>query len=220
MKRARVVWLAALVMAAEACAAIGGLGDFSFDAGADTAADAASDASPPEDGAVVGDGSSPADSGSDATANLLANASFEEGAGGCGTGWAPNAAWLARSTPARGGAAACLLCVTPPDSTYFSVDATIAVPVPAAGSYYAEAWLRAPDDASVAGLTGVQVWFSPADGGSSIVFQANEVSPTAAWTASSIGFVVDGPGSLSILVHCYQPNAGCILIDDVGLYRQ
>jgi hypothetical protein len=157
-----------------------------------------------------------ADAGSDGPSNLVDNPSFEEGLGGCGSGWTVSNSTLTRFPAARTGTWSCEVCPSASDATYFNLEATRAINV-SAGSYYAEAWLLAPPDASAAGLTGVQVSLAPSDAGD---FLGTQISPSSTWTPSAISVDVLVDGTALVYVHAYFPNGGCVLIDDVGLYRQ
>src|SRR5262249_9070083 len=89
------------------------------------------------------------------------------------------------------------------------------------GEYYAEAWLRAPPDgATGVGTTGIQLFFHPADGGPVTIEQGSQIVPSATWRPSSASFTLPQRGQLELTVHSYEPGGGCVLIDDVGLYRQ
>jgi hypothetical protein len=151
--------------------------------------------------------------------NLVANPSFEQGQAGCGPGWTPGAAVMTRSSTARTGAASCQICANPTDTQYMNLSVSAAIAVKA-GSYTAEAWLRAPPTGAAAGRTGVQIFFHPAGGGSDVLHQALILQPGGDWEPSNESFVLPQDGTLDFVVHGYEPNGGCVLVDDVSLYRE
>jgi hypothetical protein len=126
---------------------------------------------------------------------------------------------MERSSTAHTGAASCLICATPPDTPFCSLDVVSSIGVQA-GDYYAEAWLRAPDGATATGATGVQVLFHPADGSPAAYQQGNQVVPGTTWQSSAVGFTLPQGGQVEVFVHSYEPGGGCVLIDDVGFYKR
>ena len=171
------------------------------------------------DGAVadgpISDGSSGDQSG---PGGLFLNGSFEDGAGGCGLGWAAYYnCTIERSPIARTGSSSCEVCSLNLDGAdSFALSAVTDAPI-APGSYYGEAWLHDDPDAA-AGNAGLLPTETLADGGT-ITFQGPFFPPTSTWTASSETFTVDSSGTLTLQIHNYQPT-GCILVDDVSVIAQ
>jgi hypothetical protein len=159
------------------------------------------------------DGALPDGSG---TGNLLSNPSFEDGVGGCGPGWKAFFGGLTRSSVARTGAWSCLIC-TNGSGVYLT--ATVDVPVVAGDSYYAEAWVHAPP--SPPNTTGsIALQFEEVDGGPTYDEGAGTM-PTADWAL--VNHVARVPGGATLLkfnVHAAANDGGCLLVDDVGLYKQ
>jgi hypothetical protein len=217
-RRLRSVGLACgCAWVAVACTSISGLSNGGGDGGA---GDAAGTADAPTD--ALADGGSSTDAPGDApgesgTSNLVPNPSFEEPGGGCGSGWTSYGAIVQRSSVARSGSSSCELCANPSDTAAMQLTTTGSFPVKA-GSYSTEAWLMASPGKTPTGNAGVQVFFTPADGGAGSVFQASFVTPNATWTPSNNAFQIPGDGTIQVGVHVYEPQGGCVLVDDVGLY--
>ena len=199
-----------------------GLQDGSSDGGESGDA-TAGDAQVLADGRVLGDGatdgaiSDGSTSDESGTSSLFVNGSFEEGAGGCGIGWAPNyGCTIQRSSIAHSGSYSCEVCTTNNGNDSFAIS-PIAPANVAPGSYYGEVWLHDDHDADI-GSAGLQVFSSLPDGGSDY-FQAQIITPGPTWAVSSETFVVEASGQMTLQIHNYEPN-GCILVDDVSVYAQ
>jgi hypothetical protein len=178
------------------------------------------DGSPIGDGATKQDGSQ---TGSDSGApNLVVNGSFENGTGGCGTGWGGGLSYGAtfqRSDLAHTGSSSCEICPIDTSGTGSFALAPNTAFEAIAGSYYAEAWIHAPADAGAAAQSGIQVFLTYADGGAPPVYQGTQVAPNDGWLSTSEGFSTNGDGQMTLQIHTYV-GGGCVLVDDVAIYAQ
>jgi hypothetical protein len=210
------------MMACSLFTSLDGLNDGSAnDGGSSDGAIAGGDGTTPiGDGATKQDGSQ---TGSDSGApNLVVNGGFENGTGGCGTGWGGGGSYSAsfqRSSIAHGGSSSCEICPLAASGTAsFALGLNNSFET-VAGSYYAEAWLHAPVDASTTGETGIQVFLTFDDGGEPPDYQGSEIAPNDGWVATSEGFNTDGDGQMTLQIHTYV-GGGCVLVDDVAIYAQ
>lgn len=229
MRRSLIVQLALLPLAA--CSLLSPLDDLQSGGGPSTGVDSGgsggggssaggeSSGGEPSAGGGGGSGGDTGAGGSGPT-NLLMNPGFESGVNGCGSGWSGGyGATYAQSTIARSGANSCLACAEPVDVSSFGIEPTNPISLPA-GTYYAEAWIRAPEDGyPVAGLTGV-VMAIEGRSGDPTYFQGTQVSPDLDWVASTHTFTLDAPDQLTFQVHAFFPEGGCVLVDDVALYAE
>jgi hypothetical protein len=176
-----------------------------------------------DDGAGCEDsgGKSPDDAApADATLNLLSNPSFENGVGGCGTGWtAFGILTFVRSSVAHTGASSCMMC----SSDAFELGPATALPVDAGESYYGEAWVHgAPPSSDIA--AGIEFTDYYPDGAP--YYNASPNAPAladdAGWTLIEYVLpVTPGTTKRQFGVHgTVTTGAGCLLVDDVALYKQ
>jgi hypothetical protein len=149
--------------------------------------------------------------------NLLTNGGFEKGAAGC-QDWIGYALIGVRSTNAHTGKAACLVCVQPPATGYFSLESA-PIPVKAGSTYHGEVWLSAPPSGPIAGATGVDLVISTLDGGFDMG-QGTPLTPGSAWASSSVTYTVPDDGQMVFAVRSLQPDGGCVLVDDAVLDLQ
>lgn len=164
-----------------------------------------------------GAGGSSSTGGSGPT-NLLSNPGFESGSNGCGSGWSGGyGATQEQSSLAHSGDHSCLLCPELPDAGSYAVAPTNPLAL-TAGSYYAEAWIRAPESGPAAGLTGIVMSYTNAMG--QMYFQGTQVGPDSDWIQSTLQFTLDTDEQLTFQVHIFDPLNGCVLTDDVALYAQ
>lgn len=207
-----------------AAAAPGDAGDGSGDSAADLDGSGASDATVTDGSEADAPGEAALEAGpvgdADAGGNAIANASFEIGAGTCGPGWGSYGATVWRSSVARTGSFSCGLCPSPAGATSYQVTSIPSIPVDA-GTYYAVAWVHAAEgDAAIAPATGVQVYFHETKGDGGMYFQGAMVAAQpSSWIGSDVTAVIDRDGVVDVDVHAYNPNGGCVLVDDVAFYR-
>jgi hypothetical protein len=169
-------------------------------------ASASPDGGPPDGG--------PQDAG---PVNLLDDPGFEEPTSGC-AGWNTSNATAVRITDVtKSGSGACLVCPLPTSSQFFELMSP-PITVNQGGRYYAEAFLRAPADGSVAGSTGVSIAVAAAGGDT--IRQANQVTLGGTWLLSSLSFDVSEASTIQFAVHGYEPNGGCAVVDDAALYAR
>lgn len=209
------------MMACSLFTSLDGLSDgLASDGGTSDAISGSDGSTPSSDGAPNQDGSQTGSDGG--SPNLVTNGSFENGTGGCGTGWGGGLSYGAnftRSDLARTGSSSCEVC--PIDSTgmgSFALAPNDAFSA-AAGSYYAEAWIHAPVDAGAATQAGIQTFLDYPDGGEAPVFQGTQITPSDGWVVTSEGFETTGDGQMSLQIHMYI-GGGCVLVDDVAVYAQ
>jgi hypothetical protein len=110
-----------------------------------------------------------------------------------------------RTTPAAPGSSSCEICPLAASGTAsFALGLNNSFET-VAGSYYAEAWLHAPVDASTTGETGIQVFLTFDDGGEPPDYQGSEIAPN--------------DGQMTLQIDTYV-GGGCVLVDDVAIYAQ
>jgi hypothetical protein len=220
-----VLFFAASVLAMSACSLLTSLDGLTGGASAE-AGDGAISADAPlrsdasgADVAVQADGAGADGGGDSGPSNLVADPGFESGAVGCGGVWSGgyNATYQL-SPEAHTGSNSCLMCPAPGGVTSFALALTNPLTL-GPGSYVAAAWIHAPVDAGGAGGTGVLPAELLPDGGT-VFHQGTMVTPDVVWASSTESFTLAETTQLSLSVHVYFPNGGCVLIDDVSLVQQ
>jgi len=172
--------------------------------GSDTSADVTSDTSEPSDGAV----------------NLLKNPGFEQSLGNGCTDWTVAFGGTAvLSDVARTGAHSCLVCPNDQVVAYSGLS-QYGLSSANATTYYAEVWLRAPDNGQAPPNTGVVLYETLPDGGPQN-HQGNFVVPSSTWGLSTITATAGATGDkVQFEMHGYFPDGGCVLVDDAALYAR
>jgi hypothetical protein len=162
----------------------------------------------------------PADAASsDAPANLVANPSFEDGVGGCGSGWTVDYGTGNRSSAlAHTGGSSCLVCTT---QGGFYLHRIERVPVAEGQYYYGEAWVHAAPRPTLPADTHptTAMYFTGPD--AEAYLESAVVEPGAGWAlVSQTAATPAGVARLQFSVHGSVDDGGCLLVDDVALYQQ
>jgi hypothetical protein len=202
--------LAGVAVTPIACAKLVGVDDVTY---ATDAAAGAERATPPDEGEArsgedASDEASDADAGGAGPPNLIANPSFEDGIGGCGSGWNVYNGTLWRSPEPHNGAWSCMVCATLAAGYLALRPALRVVSDPKSGDQYAaEVWWRAPADASAA--VGVYVAIDlELEGGSVETTPVGPFSPlSSAWQLQVAQFPLQHGGvSLTVYLEMTAPG--------------